>query len=81
MSYIQRYQIKINNATDIKKWFYHIPLDEQSRKYAGIRSKGGALIPKRALQGMKNSPIYANKVSTEIFKDLAYCIQDDLHVI
>ena len=31
---------KLINATDIKKWFYHIPLDKESRKYAGVRVKG-----------------------------------------
>ena len=36
-------------------------------------------MPLRALQGMKNSPIYAKKISSEIFEGEAYCIQDDLH--
>ena len=35
------------NATDIKKCFYHISLDENGRKYAAIRVKGGALLALR----------------------------------
>ena len=70
---------KIINTTDIKKWFYHIPLAKESRKYAGVRIKGGALISNRALQGMKNAPIHANETSHRIFGEVADCIQDDLN--
>ena len=70
---------RLINTTDIKKWFYHILLDEDSRRCAAIRVKEGALIPTRILQGFKNTPIFANKLSSEIYHGLAHCLQDDLH--
>ena len=67
------------NATDVEKWFYHIPLEKESQKDAGIRVKGCALVPTLAMQGTKNSPIYANQISSETLEDLAYCMQADLN--
>ena len=37
------------------------------------------MLPLQIFQGMKNSPIYANQTSSETFRALAHCIQDDLH--
>ena len=60
---------RLRNATDVKKWFYHIPLDKSSRKYAGIRVKGHVLIPKRALQGLKKAQSKQMKHHQKYLKD------------
>ncbi len=68
----------LTNQYDLKKWFYHFILGQNSRRY-------GALIWDRAIicdyvfHGLKNAPIFCHQIASEIFKDIAFAIQDDLY--
>ena len=70
---------RIYCSTDIKKYFYHIPMNDDHRPLACIAVPDGILSPKRMMQGLKNAPVYGNMVSTEAYKGVAIAMQDDLH--
>merc|ERR1712154_294212 len=67
------------NTTDIKNWFYHIPVLESKQRFLSVRAPQGALLASRAPQGAKNLPIYAFEIATKIFEGVAQTTQDDVN--
>ena len=56
------------NYFDITKYFYSIKMHEDSKQFVGMNTKKGVLIFDSLPTGLKNAPIYGQKVTTEAFK-------------
>ena len=67
------------NQSDIKRWFYHLPIQQNHQQYCALRVNGGVLVPNRAMMGLKNAPIYCHELGSTIFRGTAEVLQDDLH--
>eukprot|EP01083_Nonionella_stella_P053316 141066_1 len=68
----------LSNCADIRSWFYHIPLHEDSIPVCALRVKGGIILPSRVIHGLKNAPIYGHELVSKIYQSCALAIQDDL---
>ncbi len=71
---------EVFSSTDIRKWFYHIDLSVESRRYAAVAVPRGVFIPYRVSMGMTNAATFCHEIASKRFKGLALAIQDDLHI-